>query len=283
MGCQKVISGAGIGLKIEHFELILQQPDYVDFVEIHAENYMVPGGAMHHYLQRICDIYPLSLHGVGLSIGSDSALDEEHIDRLKALIDRYQPQLFSEHLAWSSHGVNFYNDLLPLAYTNKKLKQVCEHIDHLQHRLQRQMLLENPSTYVEFSANEMEETEFISEVVKRTGCGLLLDVNNVYVSAVNHQRDPYAYLQQLPLSAVQQMHIAGYSEDQDANGERLLIDSHSEQVSSEVWQLYLFTLGLIGTKPTLLERDNNIPAFSELQKDLYQIQQAQQCYSQGAK
>ncbi|OBX12014.1 DUF692 domain-containing protein [Gallibacterium genomosp. 3] len=283
MGYQKVISGVGIGLKIEHFELMLQQPDYVDFVEIHAENYMVPGGAMHHYLQRIYDIYPLSLHGVGLSIGSDAALDEEHIDRLKALIDRYQPQLFSEHLAWSSHGVNFYNDLLPLAYTNKKLNQVCEHIDHLQHRLQRQMLLENPSTYVEFSANEMEETDFISEVVKRTGCGLLLDVNNVYVSAVNHQRDPYVYLQQLPLSAVQQMHIAGYSEDQDANGERLLIDSHSEQVSSEVWQLYLFTLGLIGTKPTLLERDNNIPAFSELQKDLYQIQQAQQRYSQGAK
>lgn len=172
---------------------------------------------------------------------------------------------------------------MPLAYTNKKLNQVCEHIDHLQHRLQRQMLLENPSTYVEFSANEMEETDFISEVVKRTGCGLLLDVNNVYVSAVNHQRDPYVYLQQLPLSAVQQMHIAGYSEDQDANGERLLIDSHSEQVSSEVWQLYLFTLGLIGTKPTLLERDNNIPAFSELQKDLYQIQQAQQRYSQGEK
>lgn len=269
------LAGAGLGLKPEHFEIILAKPEHLDFVEIHAENYMVAGGAMHHYLTKIREIYPLSLHGVGLSIGSEQALDEQHIDRLKVLLDRYQPQLFSEHLAWSSHGENFYNDLLPVAYNQTTLQRVCEHIDHLQNRLKRQMLLENPSTYVEFTASDMSETDFINEIIQRTGCGLLLDVNNVYISAVNHNRDPYQQIDSLPIKAVQEIHMAGFAEDLDGNGNRLLIDSHGADVDAEVWKLYNYTLQKTGKIATLLERDNDIPAFEQLQKELSYIQMAQ--------
>ena len=255
---------AGLGLKPEHFRDILEARPQLGFFEVHAENYMVDGGAFHHYLGLIRRDYPLSVHGVGLSIGGESPLDEAHLDRLAALLERYAPQSFSEHLAWSSHGENFLNDLLPVPYHAATLARVCAHIDRVQERLGRRMLLENPATYVEFAASTMSETDFIGEVIRRTGCGLLLDVNNVYVSCTNHWRDPYACIDALPLQAAGEIHLAGFARDVDAAGDPLLIDSHGAPVAQAVWDLYRYTLERTGPLPTLIERDNDIPAFPVL-------------------
>lgn len=199
---------AGLGLKPAHFGEILATLPALGFFEVHAENYMVPGGPFHHALTRIREHYPLSLHGVGLSIGGIGPLDGAHLERLAALVRRYEPQSFSEHLAWSSHGGVFLNDLLPLPYTGETLRRVCEHVDAVQEHIGRRMLLENPATYVEFAASTWAEGDFIAEVVRRTGCGLLLDVNNLYVSGVNHGRDALACLDALPLDAVGEIHLA---------------------------------------------------------------------------
>jgi len=255
---------AGIGLKPEHFREILDTAPDIGFFEIHAENYMVEGGPYHHYLAKIRSHYPLSIHGVGLSIGAEAGLDEAHLDRLAALIKRYEPQSFSEHLAWSSHGGVFLNDLLPLPYHAETLHRVCAHIDRVQERLQRRMLLENPATYVEFADSTFGEADFIGELVRRTGCGLLLDVSNVHVSCVNHGRDPQAFITALPLAATGQIHLAGFARDVDAAGDPLLIDSHGAAVADEVWRLYRFALEMLGPVPTLIERDNDVPAFPVL-------------------
>jgi len=255
---------SGLGLKPEHFRQIIDTPPELGFFEIHAENYMVEGGPFHHYLTLIRRDYPLSIHGVGLSIGSEGTLDSAHIDRLAALIERYQPQSFSEHLAWSSHGGTLLNDLLPVPYHDATLQRVCEHIDHVQSRLKRRMLLENPATYVEFAASTMDETAFIGEIVRRTGCGLLLDVNNAYVACTNHGRDPYAYIDALPLAAVDEIHLAGFAREIDTRGDTLLIDSHGAPVAQAVWDLYRRALELTGPVATLLERDNDIPALDVL-------------------
>jgi uncharacterized protein (UPF0276 family) len=254
----------GVGLKPEHFREILDTAPDVGFFEVHAENYMVDGGPFHHYLGRIRQRHPISIHGVGLSIGGEEPLDAAHLDRLAALLARYQPESFSEHLAWSSHGGVYLNDLLPAPYHVGTLARVCAHIDHVQERLQRRMLLENPATYVEFAASTMAETDFIGEVVRRTGCGLLLDVNNVHVASVNHNRDPRAYIRALPLKAVGQIHLAGFARDIDAAGDPLLIDSHDAPVAQVVWDLYAFALDLLGPLPTLIERDGDIPVFPVL-------------------
>ncbi len=255
---------AGIGLKPEHFRDILDTAPDLGFFEIHAENYMVDGGAFHHYLTRIRERYALSIHGVGLSIGGEGPLDEAHLDRLATLLGRYQPESFSEHLAWSSHGGAFLNDLLPAPYDAATLARVCEHIDRVQERLGRRMLLENPATYVEFAASTMAEAEFITQVVRRSGCGLLLDVNNVHVSCTNHGRDARDYIDALPLYAVGQVHLAGFAEDTDAAGAPLLIDSHGAPVAEAVWALYCDALDRVGPMPTLIERDNDIPALPVL-------------------
>jgi uncharacterized protein (UPF0276 family) len=267
-GAHAVLPGlpclGGIGLKPQHFrELLLEKPA-LGFLEVHAENYMVAGGPYHHYLERLREQYPLSMHGVGLSIGGQDALDEDHLARLAELLARYQPESFSEHLAWSSHGGHFLNDLLPLPYTNATLGHVCAQIDHVQERLGRRLLLENPATYVQFAASTMAENQFITEVVRRTGCGLLLDVNNVHVACVNHGADPHDYIRGLPLAAVGEIHLAGYAEAVDSSGAALLIDSHGAPVAQAVWQLYAFTLALTGPKPTLIERDNDIPELAVL-------------------
>jgi uncharacterized protein (UPF0276 family) len=270
---------AGIGLKPQHYHEIVEHAPDIGFFEVHAENYMVAGGAFHHFLGLLRERYPLSLHGVGLSIGGIEPLDEAHLDRLAQLVARYQPQSFSEHLAWSSHSQVFFNDLLPVAYDSATLARVCEHIDRVQSRLQRPMLLENPATYVEFTCSSMDEAQFISAVVARTGCGLLLDVNNVYVSCINHQRDALAYIHALPLAAVGQIHLAGFAEDQDALGARLLIDSHGAPVDQAVWALYAQVLELIGPQPTLLERDNQVPALAVLLAEAAQAEQLLQRYA----
>jgi hypothetical protein len=262
----------GVGLKSEHFRHILDtQPD-VGFFEVHAENYMVAGGPFHHHLERIRADHALSIHGVGLSIGGEGPLDEDHLDRLAALLARYQPESFSEHLAWSSHGGAFFNDLLPAPYDGGTLARVCAHIDRVQERLGRRMLLENPATYVEFEASTLAETDFIAEVVARTGCGLLLDLNNAYVSCINHHRDVRAYLRALPLAATGEIHLAGHALDVDAAGAPLLIDSHGAPVAEAVWDLYAYALSLAGPQPTLIERDNDIPAFPVLAAEARQAE-----------
>ena len=263
---------AGLGLKTEHFTEVLETRPDIGFFEVHAENYMVAGGPFHHYLGLIRAQYPLSLHGVGLSIGGEGPLDREHLARLATLIERYQPQSFSEHLAWSSHGPVFLNDLLPLAYDASTLERVCEHVDQVQSTLKRPMLLENSSTYLQFQRSTLDETDFISEIVRRTGCGLLLDVNNVYVSCINHQRDPLAYIDALPLHAVGEIHLAGFAEDIDSLGDRLLIDDHGAPIDNAVWQLYAQVLARTGAVATLIERDNQVPAFSVLQTEARQAE-----------
>ena len=263
---------AGLGLKSEHFTEVLQTLPDVGFFEIHAENYMVAGGPFHHYLGLIRQKYSLSLHGVGLSIGGEGPLNREHLARLATLIERYQPHSFSEHLAWSSHGPVFLNDLLPLAYDADTLNRVCEHVDQVQSTLKRPMLLENPSTYLQFQRSTLDETDFISETIRRTGCGLLLDVNNAYVSCINHQRDPLTYIDALPLHAVGEIHLAGFGEDTDNLGDRLLIDDHGAPINNAVWQLYKQVLTRTGPVATLIERDNHVPAFNVLHAEAQQAE-----------
>jgi uncharacterized protein (UPF0276 family) len=264
---------AGVGLKPEHVTEILASSPALGFFEIHAENYMVAGGRFHHDLSAIRERYALSVHGVGLSIGGQAPLDGAHLQRLKQLLERYQAEAFSEHLAWSSHGGHFYNDLLPVAYTHQSLQRVCEHIDQVQNVLARPMMLENPSTYLQWAYNDMDECSFLREVLQRTGCGLLLDVTNLYVSCTNHGRDPWLDLQTLPLDRVGEIHLAGFAEEVDAAGDRLLIDHHGAAVCQQVWALYDAALQHIGHPvATLIERDNHIPSWSVL---LSEAQQAQ--------
>jgi uncharacterized protein (UPF0276 family) len=269
---------SGIGLKTGHVEGLLEALPPLGFLEVHAENYMVAGGQLHHDLTRLREHYPLSIHGVALAIGAPDRLDVQHLAALKHLIDRYEPASFSEHLAWSSHGDVFLNDLLPLPYTADTLALVCDHIDQVQAALGRTMLLENPSTYLEFAASSYAEPQFITEVIKRTGCGLLLDVNNVYVSCVNHNRDAYDYIEALPLHAVGQFHLAGFDAQVDAAGSPLLIDTHGAPVAEAVWALYRHTLtktwqahashlsrtGVGHFPATLIEWDNNVPVLASL-------------------
>ena len=255
---------AGICLKDEHALPLLEGAAAVDFLEIHAENYFVAGGPRLRRLERLRERLPLSLHGVGLSIGGEAPLDEAHLDALAALLQRFEPRWFSEHLAWSSHGGTWLNDLLPLPYDDATLQRVCEHIDRVQTRLRRRMLLENPSSYVAYECSTWDEGAFIAEVVRRTGCGALLDVNNAYVSGVNHGRDPWALIEALPVDAIGEIHLAGFAEDRDAAGDRLLIDHHGAPVDAAVWALYRRTLERLGPRPTLIERDNEVPALPVL-------------------
>lgn len=255
--------GTGLGLKPQHFEQILGQRPALGFFEIHAENYMGAGGPFHHYLGRIREHYALSVHGVGLSIGGGD-LDAAHLERLAAVLARYQPEWFSEHLAWSRHGAVCLNDLLPVVYDAATLARVCDHVDHVQERLGRRMLLENPATYLESRASTLSEADFLTAIIRRTGCGLLLDVNNLFVSCTNHRRDPLAELAALPLQAVGEIHLAGHAAAVDGAGDPLLIDNHGAPVANAVWDLYAQAIAQIGPVPTLIERDNDVPALEVL-------------------
>lgn len=252
-------SRAGVGLKPQHYGDILAGTPDVGFFEIHAENYMGEGGPPLRYLDAIRARYPLSLHGVGLSIGADRPLDKDHLARLKRLIARCEPGLFSEHLAWSTHETGFLNDLLPLPYTEEALARICDHVDEVQATLGRRMLLENPSTYVVFAQSTIPEVEFLEAVATRTGCGLLLDVANVEVSATNQGYDPLAYLDAFPLAYVGEIHLAGAAEAVDDAGARLLIDAHGSPVAPPVWDLYAYVIARLGPVPTLIEWDNEVP------------------------
>lgn len=254
----------GAGLKHQHVDDILKSAGELDFFEVHAENYMGEGGLPHRILERIRRDYPLSIHGVGLSIGGTERLDRAHLQRLRRLIDIYQPARFSEHLAWSSHDGAFLNDLLPLPYNEISLAHVCAHVDEAQDTLGMRMLLENPSTYIVAGPNTMNETDFLRAVARRTGCGLLLDVSNVQVSAVNHGFDSLAYLESFPLELVGEFHLAGYADDRDGAGAPLLIDDHGGPVRDVVWSLYRRTMAKGCAAPTLIEWDNDVPPFSAL-------------------
>lgn len=254
----------GVGLKAEHYRTVVDTRPDVGFFEVHAENYMGDGGPPHRYLGAVRECYPLTLHGVGLSIGGARPLDRVHLQRLRTLITRYEPALFSEHLAWSSHDAGFLNDLLPVPYTQQALQRVVAHVDEVQHTLGRQMLLENPSTYLAFAESTFDEPGFIAEIVRRTGCALLLDVNNVLVSSVNQQWDPVAYLDAYPLAHVRQIHLAGHAREADDYGRPLLIDTHDRAVDEQVWALYTRTIDRIGPVPTLVEWDAHVPAWATL-------------------
>jgi uncharacterized protein (UPF0276 family) len=253
----------GIGFKRSHFDALQATPNRLGFLEVHAENYMGDGGPPHAQLMKLRADYALSIHGVGLSIGGAGPLDRDHLIRLKNLCERYQPESFSEHLAWSSHSDAFLNDLLPLPYDDETLATVCEHIDQLQSAIGRPMLLENPSTYVTFETSTLAETDFLRAIVDRTGCGLLLDVNNVFVSCTNHRADPRAYLAAFPTQAVGEIHLGGHDEEELPSGP-LLIDSHGAPVADPVWTLYAETMHRLGPRPTLIEWDTDVPALSVL-------------------
>jgi uncharacterized protein len=255
---------AGVGLKPRHYREILGTRPDTGFFEVHAENYMGGGGPPHRYLTAIRERYPLSLHGVGLSIGCDRPLDRAHLERLRALIDRYAPGLFSEHLAWSTHDTTFLNDLLPVPYTTEALIRVSQHVDEVQETLGRQMLLENPSTYLAFAESTWSETDFIAEIVKRTGCGLLLDVNNVHVASTNQEWDAFAYIDRYPPAHVQEIHLAGHTREADEKGRPLLIDTHNRPVDDLVWRLFEHAIDRLGPVPTLIEWDADLPSWPEL-------------------
>jgi uncharacterized protein (UPF0276 family) len=255
---------AGVGFKPAQFRDILASPQPVGFFEVHAENYMGAGGPPHAQLSALRERYALSIHGVGLSIGSTAPLDLEHLARLKILCARYEPESFSEHLAWSSHGGVYFNDLLPLPYTPETLARVAEHIDAVQTALGRVMLLENPSTYVRLAESAIPEVDFLAELARRTGCGLLLDVNNVFVSAKNNGTDPRSYLNAFPLDRVKEIHLGGHDRETDDADVALLIDAHGSPVADEVWALYADVIARTGPIATLLEWDNDIPDWPTL-------------------
>jgi uncharacterized protein (UPF0276 family) len=258
---------AGVGLKPEHYRDILEGLPDIGWFEVHPENYMGAGGPPHFYLERVRAHYPLSLHGVGLSIGAAGRLSREHLGRLKALIERYEPGQFSEHLAWSTHDTMFMNDLLPLPYTQETLDLVADHVDETQEAVGRRMLVENPSTYVAFGHDEMSEITFLTELARRTGCGLLLDVNNVHVCAVNHGFDAAAYVDAFPVEPVGEIHLAGHAEIDGGDDERLLVDAHDRSVADAVWSLYRRFIQRAGPVPTLIEWDNDVPAWPRLHEE----------------
>lgn len=254
---------AGLGFKPQHFEAIRASRPAIGFFEVHAENYMGAGGPPLRRLEALRADHALSIHGVGLSIGHPGPLDRDHLARLKTLVDRFRPEAFSEHLAWSSHGAHLA-DLLPPPLTEETLAIVVDHVDEVQDRLGRRMLLENPSSYVLFGESDIPEVEFLAEVARATGCGLLLDVANVDVSATNHGFDAADYLARFPLAAVEEIHLAGRFETVDAVGLPLFIDAHDSPVADPVWALYESVLARTGPLPTLIEWDNDVPAFAGL-------------------
>lgn len=258
---------AGTSLKHEHLAAILDGGFERGFFEVHAENYMGAGGPPHQALERIRRDYPVSMHGVCMSIGGPQPIEQAHLARFRALVERYEPALVSEHLAWSTHETIFFNDLLPLPYTEATLARVCEHIDEVQEAIRRPILLENPSTYVAFASSTMNETDFIRRIAQRTGCGLLLDVNNVFVSATNHGYAALDYLSDFPLAQVGEIHLAGHAEQCDDEGDLLLIDSHDGPVGDAVWKLYEIVVSRCGPIPTLVEWDSKIPDWPVLQRE----------------
>ncbi len=254
----------GVGYKPQHFAAIMQDASPVEWLEIHAENYMGDGGRPVAQLRHLAEKFPISVHGVGLSIGGEGPLDPDHLKRLKHLCDWLNPASFSEHLAWSTHDSHFLNDLLPLPYTESTLTRVADHVAQVQDVLGRKMLLENPSAYLAFAESTLSETELLGEIAHRTGCGLLLDINNVFISAMNQKTSSLDYIDDFPLEHVGEFHLGGHDEDKDETGAMLLIDSHGREVVDPVWALFDYTLNKSGPRPALIEWDANVPDWPQL-------------------
>ena len=254
---------AGIGLRFPHHQAVLEAPPDVAFMEVHTENYM-GGGAPIHCLDAVRRDFPVSLHGVGLSLGTAEGLDLAHLERIRQVAERIEPALMSEHIAWSVSGGTYLADLLPLPMTEEALVTVCRHVDQVQSTLGRRILVENPSTYMQFRHSTISEWEFMAAVAARTGCGILCDINNIFVSAKNHGWDPSAYVAALPPAAIGEIHLAGHSVRELADGGTLRIDDHGSRVIDEVWALYAEALRRFGPLPTLIEWDTNVPALDVL-------------------
>jgi hypothetical protein len=255
--------GYGLGLRVEHYEALLAQPSRIEWLEIVSENYMVHGGLPLVWLERFRERFPLVMHGVSMSIGSTDPLDDDYLARLAALAERIEPAWVSDHLCWTGvQGVNLH-DLMPLPYTEEALDHVVARVKQVQDRLKRRILLENVSSYVSFGASQMTEWEFLAEVAERADCLILLDINNVHVSAMNHGFSALDYLRGIPVSRVQQFHLAGYEQ-----GERLIIDTHDAPVSNAVWDLYIHAVRRFGRVSTMIERDDHFPPLSELMAEL---------------
>lgn len=265
---------AGVGYKPQHFDDLIADPGPVKWLEIHAENYMGDGGRPLAQLRHLSEKFAISVHGVGLSIGGEGPLDPDHLARLKHLVGWLNPASFSEHLAWSTHDTSFLNDLLPLPYTAETLTRVSDHIDQVQDTVGRQMLLENPSSYLAFAESTWSEPDFLAEIARRTGCGLLLDVNNVFVSATNLNFTPQDYIDAYPVAHVGEIHLGGHDEDTDDHGAPLLIDSHGRPVVDPVWALLDHTLTRTGPKPLLIEWDTDVPEWPELRAEAERAAQA---------
>lgn len=257
----------GVGYKPQHYAAIMEDAGHVEWLEIHAENYMGDGGRPLAQLRHLSEKFPISVHGVGLSIGGEGPLDPDHLARLKHLLGWLKPASFSEHLAWSTHDSHFFNDLLPLPYTGATLQRICDHIDQLQAVTGTQMLLENPSSYLAFAESTWAEPDFLAEISRRTGCGLLLDVNNVFVSATNLGFSPQGYIDAFALETVGEIHLGGHDEDTDDHGAPLLIDSHGAAVVDPVWALLDYTLDRAGPKPVLVEWDTDVPDWPVLEAE----------------
>src|SRR5262252_8077394 len=253
---------AGIGLRAPHIAEVMRTRPTVPWFEVHAENYMGGGPAV-RALAQIRQDYPISIHGVGLSLGSADGLDARHLERLKRLVERLEPVLVSEHLAWSMAGGAYLNHLLPLVYTEETFEIVCRNVEHAQTVLGRRILVENPSNYLRFAGSSIPEPEFLTAIVRRTDCGLLCDVNNIYVTSQNFDQNPVAYLEMLPRDVIGEMHLAGHAMN-DADGQPMWIDDHGAPVSEAVWALFSLAIARFGSVPTLIEWDTNIPAFAVL-------------------
>lgn len=254
---------AGIGLRFQHHQAVIETPPAVAWMEVHTENYM-GGGTPLRYLDAIRRDFPISLHGVGLSLGSAEGLDAAHIERIRQVAERVEPALMSEHIAWSMVGGTYLADLLPLPMTEESLAVVCRHVDQVQSRLKRRILVENPSTYLRFAHSVIPEWEFMAAVAHRTGCGILCDVNNIYVSAHNHGWDISAYLAGLPADAIGEIHLAGHSVRALPDGSTVRIDDHGSRVIPEVWALYHEAIARFGPVPTLIEWDTDVPPLDVL-------------------
>ena len=262
-GAQPIPVQAGIGLRAEHYRDVLETRPKVGWLEAHPENYFGDGGRPLYYLEHARAHYPLSLHGVGLSLGSTDPLNTDHLAKLKALIARFEPALVSEHLSWGSIGGRYLNDLLPLPFTEEALKHVVERISQVQDYLGRQILIENVSSYLEYEDSTLSEAAFVTEAARQSGAGILLDVNNIYVNATNHGFDAPAYLRAIPRELVQEIHLAGFTVNEFEDG-RIIIDSHNQLVADEVWALYRRAIQRIGPRPTLIEWDTDLPSLDVL-------------------
>ena len=253
----------GVGLKAQHYQDALSGQHPLAFFEVHAENYMMQGGNHLRFLEAISDKFPLSVHGVGMSLGSEEGLNRQHLSKFKAIVERFDPWLVSEHLAWSVQGGNYLNDLLPLPLNKTTLQVVVENINHMQDTIGRRILVENPSTYVSFNSTDIPEPEYLNLLAEATDCGILLDVNNIYVSGRNHGFDATQYVDAIESEHVGEIHLAGHTV-KEIEGVELRLDDHGSPVIDDVWDLYDYTLRQVGARPTLIEWDTNVPDFSVL-------------------